>query len=242
MKLTLDWRIVVGLLLVFAAVGTVLGSSFAGDDLSDELATANARAAAFELRYDVTAEAYRALALQVEEDSEIKRRLREENGALLEEIEDKDATIISLQEIQAEFEDTLPTDTSAVEVAQDTARFNLFARKEWSEGQSFLEVEGPVTLDIASKSAEYSLAVRGAFGVTTVLDRRNESDLAVSVFFDNPAFRASSVAVINNLRDPLVDERRGFFDQLWHELTSLEAWRHRAEGGIAVCLATSCWR
>jgi len=212
-------------------------------DLGDKLADANARAATFEAAFDQQTLAYRALAFQVTSDTELKAQLRRNNAELASEIEDANGTILSLQQVNAEFAQQLEAGRTTVVVEGEggALKFDLFSREEWGEA-SFLQVAGPVTA--TPDTASWELEVSGAFGLTTVVDRRGDADLAVSVFFDNDNFRATSVNVMNNVFDPLIVPDRGFFSTIWsgikHELFTFEAWRHRGEGVILTCLTLGC--
>jgi hypothetical protein len=242
MKIKFNWTFVLGAILACSLFVNV----FQGKDkveLGDQLNEANARAATFEAAFDQQTLAYRALAFQVTTDTELKAKLRRTNAELASEIEEAGATILALQEINTEFSQRLSASgtTDVVEGESGALTFDLFSREEWGEA-SFLQVTGPVTA--TPDTASWELEVSGAFSLTTVVDRRGDADLAVSVFFDNDNFRATSVNVTNNVFDPLIVPDRGFFGDLWQgikgELFSLDAWRHRGEGVILTCLTLGC--
>jgi len=235
--------VIVLLAMAIGVVGFFLGhqaQASAIDGINDQLVAANSRASQFELLYDDRTRSWRALATQVTNDATIKERLRSTNAALLEEIEDANGTILALTELTAEFEQRLAAGQTTEVVAGEAGalEFDIFSREEWGAG-SFLQVAGPVKA--SPVGAEWDLTISGAFGLTTVVDRRGEADLAVSVSFDNENFRVSELNVINNIFDPLIVPDRSFLGDVWGaikgELFDLTAWRHRAEGALICILA-----
>lgn len=236
MKSWLKW---IGIGIVGYLVVVAILSGRDSSDLKGRLKEANARAEEFELRFLEKERAWRALGIQVETDSLLREDLREENEALAKEISRARGTILSLQRINASLRAELRSDSLPALVSDSTVTFDILTRKEWNDGKSWLEVSGPATVHLLPPPpiASVDLTARGRFGLSVVLDRRNETDLAVSAFFDNPAFTVEEIRLIQNVRDPLTMEKKGFWHALEKELFSLEAWRHRAEGaGIALLL------
>lgn len=206
------------------------------EEFERDVHAATERARDWELAWNKYANAYEERALQFLEADSVNAHLKGINEQLLENLEDRGAKVLALQETITSLRARLDSSRTTASQVNDTTYNIALDESVTLNGGGHITVRGDVELITVGPEVTTDLTVGGEFPLNIVLSRNEDNEIVVNAFTGDERLRVTQADVRWTAERPASGGVGGVFEALGEHFTSGSVWLGRLEGAGACIL------